>query len=148
MASNIKILTTKNGYKIFNNCINDYLVYQCVVNNYSEVSTINKFELNNSELKKEYGKLVFIEVEKLEDNMYLDRAIQYAITNLKKKGIAYKIEKIDMDKRIYINAINKTKDCDLSRVILGWGLDTSSFFMTNYYNAKELEKSDEIEVEV
>lgn len=148
MSISIKLVTTKSGYKTFNNSINEYLEYNYIVNNYSELTKVNKFALNNLDKKYENDKLLFIGINSIDENSYLDKALDYALKKLEDKQIPYKVEKVSRENKYCIIKVNDTKDNSLADVNMGFADDETTLFIKQYYNAKELrnEISEEMEV--
>lgn len=148
MSISVKLVTTKNGYKTFNNCINEYLEYNYIVNNYSELTKVNKFALNNLDKKYENEKLLFIGINSIDENSYLDKALDYALKKLEDKQIPYKVEKINKENKYCIVKVNDTKDNSLADVNMGFADDETTLFIKQYYNAKELQNEISEEMEV
>ena len=131
-----------------NNCINEYLEYNYIVNNYSELTKVNKFALNNLDKKYENEKLLFIGINSIDENSYLDKALDYALKKLEDKQIPYKVEKINKENKYCIVKVNDTKDNSLADVNMGFADDETTLFIKQYYNAKELQNEISEEMEV
>ena len=149
MPISVKLVTTKNGYKTFNNCINEYLEYNYIVSNYSELTKVNKFALNNLDRKYENDKLMYIVINSTDENSYLDKALDYGLKKLEDKHIPYKVEKINKENKYCIVKINDTKDNSLADINMGFiNEEDAMLFIKHYYNAKEIQNEISEEMEV
>lgn len=116
----LRVLTTNEGYRKLMQIVNDYLQYNYIVNNESELTDYNKFEEKNADVFHKQNNLVYVGIDKVEHNSYTDIAFTKAILFLYEKGIPYKFSKFDLDELQFTVRANSNSKTTMSNIMIGF----------------------------
>lgn len=116
----LRLLTTNEGYKKLLQIINDYLQYNYIVNNESELIDYNSFYEKRADVFYKQNGLVYVGIEDIKQNSNIDIAFNKAILFLYQKGIPYKFAKFDLDELQYTVRENTNAKSIMSNIMIGF----------------------------
>ena len=116
----IRILTTEKGYRKLCNYINDYLQYNYLVNNSSELLDENKLNEKNLYICYRKNGLIYCGVEEIKNNSNMDKALNNVIDKLRNTNEPFKIVKFDLDNFQYSIMESKNTPTMLSDITIGF----------------------------
>lgn len=138
----LRMLTTEKVYKKICNYINDYLQYNYIVNNESELLDENKLNQKNLYICYKKDGLIYLGVEEIKYNSNMDKALESAIDKLQSSNEPFKIVKFDLDDLQYSIIENKNTQIEVADIPLGFDDEYAkkSMYSIKHSNIRENEK--------